>query len=324
MTALVLKRLRLKAGMTQKVVADAMGVSQPNYQRWESGSAAIPESKQKKLALVLGTSVDEILGKPPAFDLFGVDPYIKDDRTYFGEVAIHFSKGAPILLPITEEMRSDLLNQLCGISPFIVADSLDNRRVFIRRGAIMDVYFSSEAYDTYGPDDQDYPDHLGVSPDDDFWKIVEFQETPDLLEGEIEQERIAEVLSQICLTNERLERSIADGHVTSEDRESVAAESAKQAAELTDRACNVCWQFSSGQVRREPATESKLLYEVFSPIRADSDDLPGDLTFYLPLEGYHRTIVISGSALDYIWIPKHKFYEGLIDCAGQELDETES
>lgn len=322
MSTPVLKRLRLKAGMTQKEVADAMGVSQPNYQRWESGSAAIPETKQKKLARVLGTSVDEVLGKPPVFDLFGVDPDIEDDRTYFGEVAIHFKKGAPILLPVTEEMRSGLLNQLRDSSPFIVAESMDNRQVFIRRGAIMDVYFSSEAYDTYGPDDQEYPDHLGLLPDDDFWKIVEFQETPDLLEGEIEQKRIDEVLSQICLTEERLEKLIVDGHVTPEDRESTMSESAARIAELMDRASKVCWQFSSGQIRREYAPESKLLYEVFSLITSDNDDSLLDPTIYLPLEGYHRTIVITGSALDYISIPKHKFNEGLIECAEQEIDET--
>jgi transcriptional regulator with XRE-family HTH domain len=324
MSAPILKRLRLKAGMTQKAVADAMDVSQPNYQRWESGSAAIPETKQKKLARVLGTSVDELLGKPPAFDLFGVAPGIQDDRKYFGEVAVHFSKGAPILLPITEEMRSDLLNQLCENSQFIVAESMDNRQVFIRRSAIMDVYFSSEAYDTYGPDDQEYPDHLGLLPDDDFWKIAEFQESPEFLEGEIEQERIDEVLGQICLTDERLEKLIADGHVTPEDRESVMAESTKRAAEFADRASCVCWQFSSGQLRREYAPESKLLYEVFSLITPDSDDILLDGTIYLPLEGYHRTIVITGSALDYISIPKHKFHEGLIECAEQEIDETGS
>lgn len=324
MSAPVLKRLRLKAGMTQKEVADAMGVSQPNYQRWESGSAAIPETKQKKLARVLSTSVDEVLGKPPVFDLFGVDPDIQDDRTYFGEVAIHFNKGAPILLPVTEEMRSSLLNQLHGSSTFIVAESMDNRQLFIRRAAVVDVYFSSEAYDTYGPDGQEYPDHLGLLPDNDFWRIVEFQESPDLLGDEIEQGRIDEVLSQICLTEERLDKLIADGHVRPEDRESVMTESAGKSAELVDRATNVCWQFSSGQTRREYASESKMLYEVFSPITSDGDDDLLDHTIYLPLEGYHRTIVITASALDYISIPRHKFHEGLIECAEDDIDKQES
>lgn len=67
-----LKRIRLSHYMTQKDVAAKVGVSQPHYHRWECGAAPIPQSQLKQLAKALHTSVDEILGKPRPFDLFGV------------------------------------------------------------------------------------------------------------------------------------------------------------------------------------------------------------------------------------------------------------
>jgi transcriptional regulator with XRE-family HTH domain len=47
-----LKQFRVQAGMTQAKLARKVGVTQPNYQRWESGSAPVPEEKLKKLAKV--------------------------------------------------------------------------------------------------------------------------------------------------------------------------------------------------------------------------------------------------------------------------------
>ncbi|MDR6411365.1 helix-turn-helix domain-containing protein [Paraburkholderia terricola] len=316
MTKQTLKKLRVEAGMTQIQVATAMGVSQPNYQRWESGSAPVPKTKLKKLARTLKTSVDELLGKPADFDLFGVERNIPEHRTYFGELAIHFEKGLPILLPVSEEMRSSLHRQLSARSTFIVAESLDNRMVFIRRNAVTDIYISSEAYDTFGP--EEYVDHLGVAPDDDFWKIVESLEYLEDVRDEFEESRIAEVLGQVRMTEAALDELIKTGNVSPEDREKVWAESMGLTEKFLERAQTVSWQLSSGQLRHEYVQESRLLYEVFSFLEFDNDDMDGMIC--MPLEGYHRTIAIRKSALDYISIPKHKFHEGSIECAEEELD----
>jgi len=40
-----LKKYRLLARLTQTEVAEAVGVSQPTYQRWESGATAFPKPK---------------------------------------------------------------------------------------------------------------------------------------------------------------------------------------------------------------------------------------------------------------------------------------
>ncbi|MCW9057286.1 MAG: helix-turn-helix domain-containing protein [Gammaproteobacteria bacterium] len=315
-TRSTLKRKRLGAGMTQAEVAEAMGVSQPNYQRWESGSAPIPSAKVKKLARILKTTADEILGKKPAFDLLGIDDNVGDARKYFGETAIHFASGGALLLPISEEVRSSLHHQFQSESAFIIAESLDNRLVYIRREAVTDVYFSSEAYDTYGP--EEYTDHMGVLPDDDFWQIVEHMNFPDSLEEEVDEARIDEVLRQVCLTAEDLDKLVASGDISAEDREKVKKEAAEKTQKFFDRATSISWQLSSGKVRCESAVESSVVFEAFSLIETDPDDI--DDVIYLPVEGYHRTVMIRKPEIQYIWVPKHMYNEGAMESAEEELD----
>ena len=58
-----LKQFRVNAGMTQSEVAAAAGVTQPSYQRWESGATSIPEAKLEKLATTLNTDPKTLLGR---------------------------------------------------------------------------------------------------------------------------------------------------------------------------------------------------------------------------------------------------------------------
>lgn len=292
-----LKRLRLAVGMTQADVAKAMGMSQPNYQRWESGAARIPQGKLKKLARTLGTSITEILGNPPAFDRLGIDQSVGDDRTYFGEVAIHFIDQNAILLPISEAEREQLHHQFLRTSPFIVAESLDNRIVFMRRDAIADVYFSSDAYDNRGP--EAYPDFVGVFPDDRFWQIVEYLDSPDTLNDSFEENEVQSVIDQIGLDS-------SSGDDSAQDRETGTG-SDGMAQRFFDRAANMNWQLSFGRSRQEYVVDDTTLFDTFEPLQ-DADE-PDDMIL-LPLGGYHRTILIRESAVDYISIPKQRFNAG--------------
>ncbi|WP_321900287.1 helix-turn-helix domain-containing protein [Burkholderia cepacia] len=306
-----LKKVRLAAGFTQAEVAAAMGVSQPSYQRWESGNTPVPATKVQKLARVLGTTADEILGKRAPFDLFGVQEGVPDDRTFFGEVAVHFrTKG--ILLPISEAARDSLYRQLFEGRKFLVVESLDNRVIFIRREAVEDIYFSSEAYDTYGP--EDYGDHLGILPDDDFWTLIEQAEFIEPIEGELDAERISEVLGNVYLTDDVLEELIKSGKVDERDREKVKAEANERSQELSERATTISWQLSSGKNRREYAGEVGAVYSALQALTSDCDVEP---MICLPLEGYHRTIFIASDGIDYLYVPKHKYREA-------ELTETEA
>jgi hypothetical protein len=89
-----------------------LGISQSTYQRWEAGTLQMPEKKVTQIGKLFGTSKAAILGTPQQFDLFGMDKSIGDDRTYCGEVAIHFKSGdTPLLLPITEAVHGDLFSR---------------------------------------------------------------------------------------------------------------------------------------------------------------------------------------------------------------------
>ena len=309
-----LKALRLAAGKTQAEVARLLRVTQPTYQRWESGGTPVPKGKVKKLAKVLSTSEDVVEGKPEPFDLFGIDKAIPDERTYFGEVAFHFSgPGAPILIPISEGARASLLRQVAGGSPFLFIESLDNRTLFVRSAAIGDIYVSSEAYDTFGPQPDAYVDHLGVFPDDAYWRIIEHFECPECLADEYSHDAIENVVSGIAWSDLVADQMIARGELTAADRERAI----RNADELYTRATCVTWQLSSGDRRDERADEDASIFDAFVDLRDHADDLNGLIFF--PAEGYHRSIAINPSAVDFIWVPTHRFKNGELDELEEEL-----
>ena len=56
-----IKKLRLKAGLTQSQLAKKMNVDQAAVSRWESGETKPLRKCHKRLAKVLGCTVDELL-----------------------------------------------------------------------------------------------------------------------------------------------------------------------------------------------------------------------------------------------------------------------
>jgi transcriptional regulator with XRE-family HTH domain len=315
-----LKRARLLVRMTQMSAASELGVSQSTYHRWEAGTLPIPEKKLGQISKLFGTSKAVILGTPRPFDLFGTDRSIGDDRTYYGEVAIHFkSGGEPLLLPITEAVHASLFGSLQQDESFVKVESLDNRMVFVRTDAVSDIYFSSEAYDDYGPEVERYGEVLGIFPDDDFWRIAEVFDCLPEVENEFSPELLAEANSQLTLTDAELEELVANGSVKPEDRQKVRAEVTERTEKFIALACNVTWQF--GNCRREVlAPDNKELFERFGWLDQDPD--AGETPIFLRTEGYHRTIVINPSALDYICIPAHKFREGEVEGVETEMADV--
>lgn len=61
-----LREARMAAGMSQKDVADRIGVAKSTYSLYESGSREPDVQKIKKLAEVLGVSGSMLLGLPEA------------------------------------------------------------------------------------------------------------------------------------------------------------------------------------------------------------------------------------------------------------------
>lgn len=56
-----IRELRLKANLSQRQVAEVLGVKQQQYQRWETGSRDFPIKELVQLANFFGVTTDYIL-----------------------------------------------------------------------------------------------------------------------------------------------------------------------------------------------------------------------------------------------------------------------
>lgn len=61
-----LYELRKKAGLTQKDLAEMLGVSQPTVCAWEAGVTAIPSTYLPILADLLHCTIDALFGRDTA------------------------------------------------------------------------------------------------------------------------------------------------------------------------------------------------------------------------------------------------------------------
>ncbi len=147
-------------------------------------------------------------------------------------------------------------------------------------------------------------DQARVFPDDDFWHIVENMDSLDDLDEPLDEKRIEEVLKQVQLTDDDLDDLIAAGKVPPEDRNKIREDADAQTANFYDRATRVVWQLSCGQVRSEYVYEDRVLYDAFSLLDLDPDDM--DDLIHVPVEGgYHRSIFIRRSEIDYVFRYRH-------------------
>ena len=221
------------------------------------------------------------------------------DRSYYGEVAIHFvGSGSPLLLPISIAQQSALCVALEQYDEFVSVESLDNRTVLIRRSAIADVFFSSDACDDYGPDDYG-TQHLGIHTDDAFWKIAEYFDCTEALEGAFTE-------AEIMLARAE---AIGDGHP-----ESVTAvlERFTRRARLTE------WQLSDGRSRSIFLSDSSAISSLCNALR---DGEAGEAIRFGP-DGYHRLIFLNPRAVDYVAVPSHKLREVEVELAADDLSEN--
>ena len=259
-----LKQFRVRAGLTQTKLAKKVGVTQPNYQRWESGSAPVPEQKLKKLAKVLVTSPEALLGRHPPIEARLYDNSAGDNLNYYGEVAIHFcGGGAPLLLSIAEEAFSSLHHDLQLNAEFVTVGSLANQTVAIRTKAIADLYFSSEAYDTYGPEHNTYKDHaLLQMPDSRDWEIVEALEHGIGLE-DFDSADVQRVQQMIMIADEQYAQLVADGRIKPEELENERKKNQEETDRIFKLASTTTYQLSTGQRRDVYVDSHEDLYNAF-------------------------------------------------------------
>jgi transcriptional regulator with XRE-family HTH domain len=319
-----LKQFRVRAGMTQAKLAKKVGVTQPNYQRWESGSAPIPEEKLKKLAKALETTREALLGRHPPKEARFYDGSAGEDLNYYGEVAIHFcGGGAPLLLSISEEAFSNLYRDLQLNRAFVTVKSLANQTVAIRTKAIADLYFSSEAYDTYGPEHDTYTEHVSLQmPDSRDWEIVEALEHDIGLE-DFDPADVQRVQQMIMITDEQYEQLVADGNIKPEDLENERKKNQEETDRIFKLASATTYQVSSGQRRDVYVDDDENLYNAFYELIEFEGGEPADDMILLAVEGRHRIAFVNKAALDYVSIPRHKYEAGSVEAASAALEGIE-
>ncbi len=294
MTTNRLKHFRVINAETQAQAAEAAGVTQPTYQRWETGKAEIPKSHLAKLAEHFKTTELELLGRRPPKKTVLYDDEAPLDLQYYGECAVHFyGGGEPLLLSISEAAYSQAYSELQSNKRFIVIKDLGNRTVAIRHKAISEFYFSSEAYDTYGLDHHDYK--LGTPiqmPDTRDWAIVEALRDEEMDGGDWTSGFARDDV-------ERVRRIMITHKSVSE--------------EILALAHTVTIQFSTGERREIDYIDCNLfeciepLIDIYYPYSGSVDDELNMIR--LPYEGYHRTAFFNPDVLDYISFPTHKIEE---------------
>lgn len=141
------------------------------------------------------------------------------------------------------------------------------------------------------------------------------------VEDEFDSEILADAKARLTLTDAELDGLIADGSVKLEDRQKVCAEVEARTERLIALARNVTWQMGSC-LREAHAPDGRQLFECFGWLEEDPN--AHERPIFLITEGYHRTIVINPTALDYICIPAHKLREGEFEEAETELNDEET
>jgi transcriptional regulator with XRE-family HTH domain len=321
-TLSVLKKRRQELNMTQAEVAKAAGISQPTYQNYEAGTITIPPANVKKLARALKMTKEEILGKPKVVALPPIIPRVPvtehdgDDEDDFhpelhqANIAIHFAKGEPIVLAISECEYLRLYSAVQEHGDFFTVYSMSNQIVGVRRAAVTDLSFAHEAGDTFGLEHEYYRENrliTGVWPGTEkTWHIIEALTDPvddtgilPVVEryGRTRVDRLAARFRTDILENvhepvagERLEPE--DGQYSDEEME-VA----------TKLACYVKWQLSNGKVRQEHMIDRNELVG-FSWLIEDG---PAGETFFRPNDDV--AIWINANTWDYISVPAHSFLD---------------
>lgn len=142
------REFRQAAGYTQEQVADMLKTTQQTVARWESGKAEPSLDALRDLAVIYGTSVDDLLGRNPLSDTA-----VTTSASYFApDGDEHFWGHFGVLLPGDKHTRwypvtwkqAKLVDQtianLKADQPWLVISTLNNRMLLINVPAVQRLY----------------------------------------------------------------------------------------------------------------------------------------------------------------------------------------
>lgn len=148
-----LKMLREKSRLTQVELAQQVGTTQQTIARWEAGKTEPNLAALRDLALCLGTTVDNLVGRPSVIEHQTADPFARffgDDSGYWGNIGLRlpqasFSRWYPITTATMRRLFSSL--QSATADSWISFQTLNNKMVFCRPALVNAFTFLDEAED---------------------------------------------------------------------------------------------------------------------------------------------------------------------------------
>lgn len=231
---------------------------------------------------------------------------------YWGEVAIHFAAGRPLLLSIGENERRRLSRQLKSSSEFFHVFTRSNQMIAVRRSAVTDMCLADDECDTFGPEHDSYPSD-GVWQHTEsaaFWQIAgellrdsEFEE----LEEQFGKDEVAAVARTIGVSvPDEIDALIDVGTVDAADHEAVLASAERMRERVEHLTCQIIWQLSTGKVRRSECLGGADLSGFEWIENARDPKTPGQMIVVDDPEA-HMSLINVG-ALDYIALPRHRYF----------------
>lgn len=98
-----LRKHRVAAGFTKKDAAAEVGVTQPTYEKWESGNKNVPKGKLALLSEIFSVSADALLGVHAPISATPYSPASPDEVLLYGQIAFLTSGGH--IAPVSCDVR---------------------------------------------------------------------------------------------------------------------------------------------------------------------------------------------------------------------------
>jgi transcriptional regulator with XRE-family HTH domain len=158
-----LKELRLKLGKTQAEIAKSLGTTQQTYARWEAGKVAPPIAALRDLSIILGSSVDYIVGQGADRPMTTRYYILSDDSDgFWGHLGLLMpGESKTRWYPVTFDVANRVRNRLKSgedAANWIVAETLNNHALVFRPDEMQRIWLLDDACD--GPSDDWRPSGL--------------------------------------------------------------------------------------------------------------------------------------------------------------------
>jgi transcriptional regulator with XRE-family HTH domain len=137
---LKLKEIRGKFGLTQKELAERLGTTQQTIARWESGKTEPSIANLKDLAIILGTSVNELIDNETIIKTSIMNDFCRTENNkvdgFWGHLGIKICReNKTIWYPISANTYSSLF-KMFQFRGWCYTETLNNKVLLMNRSSI--------------------------------------------------------------------------------------------------------------------------------------------------------------------------------------------